>query len=105
MKLLNLFNKNNRLMAEVQCIKCKKNKTMRASDLFNKKQTSCRCQIIKHGLYETKIYSIYNNMKDRCLNNNNHAYKDYGGKGIEIYSEWLDKEKGFINFYNWAIEN
>lgn len=32
-------------------------------------------------------------------------YKNYGGRGIKICDEWLDKENGFLNFYNWAIQN
>ena len=53
---------------------------------------------------QSKIYSIYHNMKDRCLNPNNHAYDNYGGRGIKICEKWLN-ENGFINFYNWAILN
>ena len=52
----------------------------------------------------TKIYSIYYNMKDRCLNPNCHAYHNYGGRGIKICDEWLG-DNGFINFYNWAMSH
>lgn len=103
-KVLNLFRKNNRLYAKCECIKCGKIKTMRASDLYNSKQNSCRCQVIKHNLNKSKIYSIYHNMKDRCLNPNCHAYKNYGGRGIQICDEWLG-ENGFNNFYQWSIKN
>ena len=34
-------------------------------------------------------------MKQRCLNSNNPRYKDYGGRGIKIYDDWL----GFEAFY------
>lgn len=91
-------------MALVECIYCEKRKKIRARDLKHKKTNSCRCQIIKHNLSNSKIYSVYHNMKDRCYNSNCHAYKDYGGKGIIICDEWL-KENGFLNFYNWSIKN
>jgi len=34
-------------------------------------------------------------MKQRCLNPNNDAYKDYGERGITVCNRWLD----FKNFY------
>ena len=59
----------------------------------------------KNGLSNTRLRYIYDNMKSRCCNKNNKSYKNYGGRGITICKEWLDKEKGFDNFYNWAIKN
>lgn len=53
-----------------------------------------------HGLCRTKIYGLYCAMIQRCCNEKNHAYKDYGGRGISICSEWLND---FQVFYNWAM--
>lgn len=58
--------------------------------------------MIKHGLSNTRLYSIFDNMKTRCYNKNTPYYKNYGGRGIYICKEWLDD---FRNFYRWAIEN
>lgn len=55
----------------------------------------------KHGLGDTRIYSIWRNMKQRCNNPNATKYEIYGGKGIKVCNEWLD----FNNFYKWATEN
>lgn len=55
-----------------------------------------------HGLSNTRIYSIYRNMKVRCYNKNNKAYQDYGYRNISICDEWKDD---FMNFYNWAMNN
>ena len=104
LKLIEVYYKNKRLYAKTKCIECGKEKHLRASDLYNIKQISCRCNIIKHGLNESRIYGIYHNMKDRCLNPRCDAFKNYGGRGIKICDEWLN-ENGFINFYNWAINN
>ena len=41
-------------------------------------------------------------MKQRVYNKNCEAYKNYGGRGIEICDEWM---KSFESFYNWAISN
>ena len=55
-----------------------------------------------HNLSNTKIYNAYCAMIQRCYNENNKNYKDYGGRGIKICDEWL---QDFMNFYNWAINN
>lgn len=40
----------------------------------------------------------------RCKYSSSNRYERYGGRGITICDEWLG-ENGFINFYNWAMEN
>lgn len=79
-----------------------------------KKQTrSCGClqkelflkMNKKHGMYGTRLYRIWNNMKNRCYNKNVKAYKNYGDRGIKVCDEWLDKKNGFKNFYLWAMNN
>lgn len=59
----------------------------------------------KHGKRNTLIYNVWKNMKGRCNNPNYKVYKNYGGRGIKVCDEWQNEENGFINFYNWAIEN
>ena len=84
-----------------------------SSGLNNGTSTSCGCyareirakNCTKHSLYGTRIYKIYTGMKQRCLNPKNTRYNSYGGRGIKICDEWLDKEYGVKNFYNWAIKN
>lgn len=55
-----------------------------------------------HGKYNTKIYAIYNSIKDRCFNENNERYHKYGGRGITICDEW---KNSFQAFYNWSIKH
>ena len=55
-----------------------------------------------YGIPNYRLWTVWRNMKARCYNHNNHGYKDYGGRGIKIYSLWL---KHFLYFYDWAIEN
>ena len=56
----------------------------------------------KHGLSNTKLFYVWQDIKNRCNNPNHHAYKDYGGRGIKICDEW---QNDFISFYTWAINN
>lgn len=37
-------------------------------------------------------YLVWTNMKQRCLNPNAKNYNIYGGRGIQIYAEWMDYE-------------
>lgn len=59
----------------------------------------------QHGMSKTRLYASYHAMKKRCYNNNDKRYHRYGGRGITVCAEWLDKKNGFINFYNWAMAN
>jgi hypothetical protein len=56
---------------------------------------------MKHGLYHTKLHGVWNNMKQRCINPNHLAYKNYGARGITVCDEWNE----FVPFYNWCMEH
>lgn len=95
---------------------CGNSKIIRKSDLITGKTKSCGClrkEITKnlgfnnktHGKTNTRIYRIWQAMKSRCYYKKNIQYQNYGERGIKICDEWLDKGNGFINFYNWAINN
>ena len=49
----------------------------------------------KHGMWGTKIYRIWANMKKRCNYSGNTNYEYYGGRGIKVCKSWDD----FCNFY------
>ena len=66
----------------------------------------------------SRLSSIYRSMKNRCYNVKSINYKWYGGRGISICSEWINKEKasipntnirnttkGFLAFRTWALSN
>lgn len=103
-QIKSVFKKDNKLYIHVKCIKCGKEKNMKPSNIFAEKTNSCTCQNKTHGMSRTKIYSVYANIKYRCYNSNHHEFYNYGGKGIKVCDEWLG-EKGFDNFYRWALEN
>lgn len=58
----------------------------------------------KHGLSHTRLHRIWHSMYCRCYYSSTNQYKNYGGKGIKVCDKWQHIE-GFINFYNWAINN
>lgn len=70
------------------------------------KQKSCGCfekenpSRKTHGYSKTRIYRIYNDMKNRCYNKNNKRYNCYGSRGIIICDEW---KNDFKAFYDWSM--
>ena len=87
------------------------NKTIvRASNLKSGHTKSCGCYKktreieanTVHGLSNTRIHRIWDNIKTRCLNKNSPAFRLYGGRGITICEEW---KNSFIEFYQWAISS
>jgi len=53
--------------------------------------------VVYHGLSKTREYHVWKNIKDRCFNNKNNAYKNYGERGITMCDSWRDS---FVNFIN-----
>ena len=52
----------------------------------------------KHYQKHTKLYSVWNEMRNRCRNPKDRNFPRYGGKGISVCDEWQD----FRNFYKWS---
>ena len=51
-----------------------------------------------HGMFKTKEWQSWMDMKNRCYNSNSTHYKNYGGRGIKVCERWLDERMGFPNF-------
>ena len=77
---------------------------VRADALLEGKTLSCGCfnsdKSTTHGESHTRLFQTYKNMMSRCYDENNVAYKNYGGRGITVCDEWDD----FITFKKWAEE-
>jgi len=55
----------------------------------------------QHGMKNHPLYRTWTNIKTRCYNKNNKAYKNYGGRGINICDEW---RMNFKAFHDYAIQ-
>jgi len=62
-----------------------------ATELKRKRKTR-----LSHGMSGTRIHNIWIQMRNRCQNKNNQAYKYYGGRGISVDERW----NIFENFLN-----
>ena len=45
---------------------------------------------------KTRTYNIWTNMKQRCFNEINSDYPNYGGRGITVCEEWKDEYQSFL---------
>jgi hypothetical protein len=52
----------------------------------------CRKNKSKHKMCDTRIYSIWVHLKERCISKKSDNFKNYGGRGITICDKWLDFE-------------
>lgn len=88
---------------------CGNEKIVTDNKLLSKNTKSCGClkieKLEKHGLSKTKIYQVWQQIISRCYTETCNNYSKYGAKGILVCDEWKSKTDGFINFYNWAINN
>lgn len=55
---------------------------------------SCGCwnkdRVKKHGLWGTKIITVWRHMMSRCHDPSHERYADYGGRGIFVCERWHD---------------
>ena len=56
----------------------------------------------KHGMSNTRLYTIWALMKYRCYNPSRKEYHNYGGRGIKVCDEWLHDS---LSFFEWSYKN
>jgi len=87
----------NGFLYSCQC-DCGTVKTISGPLLRDGKVKSCGClksemiaqKNMTHGKSDSSAYQSWQAMKNRCLNPNQPAYKNYGGRGIKICAAWFD---------------
>ena len=92
------------------CGQCKKIYTTSIHNLKRAKHPICeKCRLenarkshTTHGKSDDRLFTIWMNMKSRCYRKTSKDYPNYGGRGIKICDEWINK---FQEFYDWAIKN
>jgi len=95
--------KTGKRLALFKCQLCNNIFKARIDHIKAEKTISCGCLLNRkeHGYSNTRLYHIWEGIKQRCLNPKNPNYIRYGELGITIVEEW----KNFTNFMEWAINN
>ena len=78
---------------------CGNTTTVRINNLKSGFITSCGCfkkeVTYSHGLYRTPEYKTWLGIKERCYNENNPDYPNYGARGIVMSDEWKESFEAF----------
>jgi len=92
-----------------QCV-CGEIARVRPRNLRLREVKSCGCKrgeligvaLRTHGqssqLEKTAEYTAWQHMRQRCLNPDDPAYRNYGGRGITIHSPWIDSFESFFEY-------
>lgn len=73
--------------------------------LRNGNTKSCGCLANNQGgksVINKRLHHCWCDMRSRCYNENNKAYKHYGERGIKVCDDWLTN---FKTFYDWSMKN
>lgn len=88
---------------------CGNESIVTARQLGSGKTNSCGCLRnekisvvnVKHNKSHTRLYNVWNGMRQRCGDPNHKSYHNYGGRGICVCDEWSE----YKTFETWAIEH
>ena len=82
---------------------CGKHTVVKGSHLRSGHTISCGCKRgnIAHRESKTRLYRIWNGMRERCTNPNSPQFERYGARGIQVCPEWRE----YATFRDWAMEN
>ena len=100
---------SNHIRYKVIC-DCGTEKIVRKDSLLDMSIQSCGClqkEKVKeacttHGYSHERLYSVWDGMKQRCLNPNHVAYSNYGGRGIQVCDEW---KNDYVKFREFMLAN
>lgn len=114
--VLGIHHRQNGLSWNCRC-DCGKASVVKGHSLRSGVTRSCGCGAIAQAIRNCKdsaisrripvacprkLKDLYRNMIDRCYNQKNKRWADYGGRGITVCRQWLDNRNAF---YEWAISN
>jgi len=104
----NLSERTTRWLCQCDCGKLHE---VNKNNLINGKVKSCGCMALElmignkyretHKQSYTRLYYIWQGMKQRCYYEKEPSYLYYGACGITVCDEW----KNFEPFYRWALKN
>lgn len=55
-----------------------------------------RIRFVTHDASHSRLYSVWKNIRSRCHDPLNHAFKRYGGRGIRVCGRWRNSFANFL---------
>jgi hypothetical protein len=97
--------RDGRIMWRLRC-ECGREIDCSSHGLLGARTRSCGClqreyaaQLkYRHGGCKSLLYRCWRNIKKRCLNPKNQAFKNYGGRGISMAPEWAGDFAAFKEY-------
>lgn len=91
------------------CDLCENDVYENANSMLHLNRKSCGCSKYRTDDSESKLYSVFLGMNNRCYKKYIKNYDKYGGRGIQVCHEQNKFEIGtsnaYLNFRTWALEN
>lgn len=88
-----------------RCKYCGEEVILNTQQLWKRQNYVCPLRRSEQTILKKPLRVALARMKARCYKENTKDYKNYGGRGITVCSEWLDKKNGSENFIKWSFEN
>lgn len=84
--------------------------TVIGGNLKSGRTSSCGCiraelskkRVETHGESHTRLYRVWQGMKERCESPRHISYQFYGARGIKVHECWRNS---YENFRDWALSN
>lgn len=92
--------------AKFKCLFCGSYFNAYVNNVKRKYTQSCGCHqketmkriMTTHGLTGNQVFDVYRNIISRCYNPHSSSYKNYGGRGISVYSKWVNNPSAFVEY-------
>ena len=89
---------------KARCRYCGNTFLIESSEIHKARQKSCGCMKRKligqanthHGMSNTPIWNVWHSMKERCEVPTAQAWKNYGGRGIQVCRRWSESFEAFL---------
>jgi hypothetical protein len=98
------INTHKQVVWEFSC-DCGNTRIAPSGGVLSGRSNSCGClkrelskkRFTKHAMASSSEWRSWRHMKDRCLNQNDKRFGNYGGRGITVCERWLNSFDRFIS--------
>ena len=100
-KYIEIFGELSRCSVSIGCLRTRIHRGWSFADAISKPKQNFNSPS-DHAQSGSRLYNIWQGIKQRCNNKNSKSFTKYGAKNISICNEWSDN---FSIFYEWSHNN